>query len=77
MTRISPERKHALQRIIHCLIFRWEPRLNAGSFKSFPAAPVRSDFNRGQSFIGMNNEALSVVAVCICNKDCFPAGINR
>jgi hypothetical protein len=31
--------------IIYCLIFLWEHRLDAGSFKSFPAQAVRSNFN--------------------------------
>jgi hypothetical protein len=31
---------------------------------------------RAQRFIGMDNEAPSVVAVRVCNKDCLPAGID-
>jgi hypothetical protein len=36
----------ALQRIIDRLIFLGKHRLDAGNLKSFPAPPVRSDFNR-------------------------------
>jgi hypothetical protein len=31
--------------IIDCLIFLWEHRLNAGSFKALPAVPKWSDFD--------------------------------
>jgi hypothetical protein len=30
---------------LDCLILLWEHRLDAGSFKSFPAPTVRFDFN--------------------------------
>ena len=32
---------------------------------------------RGQLFIRMHNEPLAVVAVCVCNPDRSPVGINR
>ena len=32
---------------------------------------------RSQLFIRMHNETLSVVAMCVCNPDRSPAGINR
>jgi hypothetical protein len=32
---------------------------------------------RGQLFIGTHNQAVSVVAMCVCNPDRSPAGINR
>jgi hypothetical protein len=32
---------------------------------------------RSQLFVGAHNETISVVSVRICNKDCFPVGINR
>jgi hypothetical protein len=32
---------------------------------------------RSQLFIRVNNETLSVVAMCVRNPDCSPAGINR
>jgi hypothetical protein len=32
---------------------------------------------RRQLFIRSHNETLSVVAVCVCNPDCSPVGINR
>jgi hypothetical protein len=32
---------------------------------------------RGQLFIRMHNETLSVVAMCVCNPDRSPVGINR
>jgi hypothetical protein len=32
---------------------------------------------RRQLFIGMHNEPLSVVAVCVSNRDRSPVGINR
>jgi hypothetical protein len=35
------------------------------------------EFNkRAELFVGMHNKALSVVAVCVDNPDCSPAGIN-
>jgi hypothetical protein len=35
-------------------------------------------FKKGcQLFVGPHNETLSVAAMCICNKDCSPVGINR
>jgi hypothetical protein len=38
----------------------------------------RFQFNeRPQLFIRMHNETLSVIAVCVCNPDCSPVGINR
>jgi len=30
-----------------------------------------------QLLIGVHNEMLSVAAMCICNPDCLPVGINR
>ena len=35
-----------LQRIVDCLIFLWERRLDAGSFKSFPAPTVPLYFDQ-------------------------------
>jgi hypothetical protein len=32
---------------------------------------------RSQLFIGIHNETLSVVAMCVCNRDRSPVGINR
>jgi hypothetical protein len=32
---------------------------------------------RSQLFIGAQNEAFSVAAMCVCNPDRSPAGINR
>jgi hypothetical protein len=32
---------------------------------------------RSQFFIRTYNETLSVVAMCVCNEDCSPVGINR
>jgi hypothetical protein len=32
---------------------------------------------RGQLFIRVLNESPSVIAVCVCNPDRSPAGINR
>jgi hypothetical protein len=32
---------------------------------------------RRQLFIRMHNETLSVVAMCVCNPDRSPVGINR
>jgi hypothetical protein len=32
---------------------------------------------RGQPFIGTHNETLPVVAMCVCNPDLSPVGINR
>jgi hypothetical protein len=32
---------------------------------------------RSQLFIRMHNETLSVAAMCVCNPDCSPVGINR
>jgi hypothetical protein len=31
---------------------------------------------RSQLFIGVHNEPLSIVAMCINNPDCVPLGIN-
>jgi hypothetical protein len=36
-----------------------------------------SSKNAVSFFIGMHNETLSVVAVCVCNPDRSPVGINR
>jgi hypothetical protein len=30
-----------------------------------------------QLFIGAHNEALTVIAMCVCNPDRSPVGINR
>jgi hypothetical protein len=32
---------------------------------------------RSQLFIGVHNETLSVGAVCLCNPDRSPVGVNR
>jgi len=32
---------------------------------------------RRQLFMGVHNETLSVVAMCVCNEDCSPVGIHR
>jgi hypothetical protein len=45
----------------------------------FAATPNRR-FNfhkRSQLLIRVHNEAFSVVAMCVCNPDRSPAGINR
>jgi hypothetical protein len=39
----------AVLRVIDCLIFLWEHRLNAGRFKRFPAPTVRFDFKSPSS----------------------------
>jgi len=44
-TNLTGAKARAVLRIIDCLIFLWEHRLNARRFKGFPAPPVRSDFN--------------------------------
>jgi hypothetical protein len=31
---------------------------------------------RSQLFIGVHNETLSVIAMCVCNPDCSPVGIH-
>ena len=32
---------------------------------------------RAELLVGLHNEALSVVAMCVCNPDCSPVEINR
>ena len=34
-------------------------------------------YKRGQQFIRLHNETLSVVAMRVCNPDRLPVGINR
>ena len=50
-----------------------------------PLKPVLREFvraqplvfeKRGQLFIRVHNETLSVVAMCVCNKDSPPVGIG-
>ena len=31
---------------------------------------------RGELFVGTDDESLSVAAMCVCNPDCSPFGIN-
>jgi hypothetical protein len=46
--------------------------------KSPPPPSRRFEFHkRSQLFIRTHNETLSVAAMCVCNKDRSPVGINR
>jgi hypothetical protein len=43
-----------------------------------PAPNGRFEFQKAsQLFIGTHNEPLSIVAMCVCNPDRSPVGINR
>jgi hypothetical protein len=43
-----------------------------------PVAKRRFQFEkRSQLFLRVHNEPLSIAAVCVCNPDCSPIGINR
>jgi hypothetical protein len=45
---------------------------------SLQARVARFEFQeRGQLFIGVRNETLSVAAMCVCNPDRSPVEINR
>jgi hypothetical protein len=45
---------------------------------AWPRANGRLKFDkRGQLFIRTHNEAFTVAAMCVCNPDCLPVGINR
>jgi hypothetical protein len=53
---------------------------NAAKLSSQFAASANGRFEfqkRAQLFIRTHNETLSVVAMCVCNPDCSPVGIER
>jgi hypothetical protein len=48
------------------------------SRQSAASANRRFEFRkRGQLFLGVHNETLSVAVMCVCDPDCSPVGINR
>jgi hypothetical protein len=53
-------------------------RSGAVHLRDLAAPDRRFEFQkRRQFFIRTHNETPSVAAVCVCNPDCLPVGINR